>query len=202
MIVSHRFRCIFIKTVKTAGTSIEVFLARHCGPDDIVTPIIPPLPGHEPRNHEGFRNHMPAHAVRSAVGPEVWNSYRTFCVERNPWDKVLSHFHMLRARGECGPSLDDYLRKGALPFNLPKYTEPGDESAVIVDEVLRYESLGTGLAGVFGALGIPFDGDLGVRAKGEYRTDRRHYREVYSPAQAERVRQAFAPEIRLHGYSY
>ena len=39
MIVSHRHRFIFIKTRKTAGTSIEIALSRYCGPDDILTPI-------------------------------------------------------------------------------------------------------------------------------------------------------------------
>jgi hypothetical protein len=32
MIVSHRYRYIFIKTKKTTGTSIEIALSRHCGP--------------------------------------------------------------------------------------------------------------------------------------------------------------------------
>jgi hypothetical protein len=39
MIVSHKHRFIFIKTTKTAGTSIEISLSRFCGPDDIITPI-------------------------------------------------------------------------------------------------------------------------------------------------------------------
>ena len=41
MIVCHRHRFVFLKTVKTAGTSVEVFLRRFCGPQDIVTPITP-----------------------------------------------------------------------------------------------------------------------------------------------------------------
>lgn len=39
MILSHRNRFIFLKTVKTAGTSFEIALAKYCGPDDIITPI-------------------------------------------------------------------------------------------------------------------------------------------------------------------
>lgn len=39
MIVSHAHRFIFIKTQKTAGTSIEVALSAICGVDDIITPI-------------------------------------------------------------------------------------------------------------------------------------------------------------------
>jgi hypothetical protein len=38
MIVSHARRFIFIKTSKTAGTSVEMQLSKFCGPDDIVTP--------------------------------------------------------------------------------------------------------------------------------------------------------------------
>ena len=39
MIVSHEHRFIFIKTRKTAGTSIEISLSKYCGPNDIITPI-------------------------------------------------------------------------------------------------------------------------------------------------------------------
>jgi hypothetical protein len=38
MIVSHEHKFIFIKSMKTGGTSIEAALSQLCGPDDIVTP--------------------------------------------------------------------------------------------------------------------------------------------------------------------
>jgi hypothetical protein len=41
MILSHRWRFIFIKGRKVAGTSVEIALSTLCGPDDIVTPITP-----------------------------------------------------------------------------------------------------------------------------------------------------------------
>jgi hypothetical protein len=37
MIINHRYRFIFLKTKKTAGTSVEIALSQYCGPDDIVT---------------------------------------------------------------------------------------------------------------------------------------------------------------------
>jgi hypothetical protein len=39
MIISHEHKFIFLKTRKTAGTSIELALRRFCGPDDIISPI-------------------------------------------------------------------------------------------------------------------------------------------------------------------
>jgi hypothetical protein len=55
VIVSHEHRFIFLKTRKTAGTSVELLLSRIAGPDAIVTPITPEEPGHEPRSHKGGR---------------------------------------------------------------------------------------------------------------------------------------------------
>src|SRR5207245_10127827 len=59
MIISNKYKFIFIKTTKTAGTSIEVFLSKQCGPMDILTPIAPPIEGHQPRNYQGFINPIP-----------------------------------------------------------------------------------------------------------------------------------------------
>ena len=36
MIISHKHKFIFLKTRKTAGTSVEAFLAKFCGPNDIL----------------------------------------------------------------------------------------------------------------------------------------------------------------------
>ena len=39
MIISHKYKFIFIKTVKTAGSSLELFLHPFCDEKDIVTPF-------------------------------------------------------------------------------------------------------------------------------------------------------------------
>ena len=201
MIISHKYRFIFVKTLKTAGTSIEVFLSQQCGPLDVVTPILPHVEPHLPRNHEGYYNHMSAAEIRDRVGPEVWRSYFKFCVERNPWDKTLSYYHMMNVRNGGDLSLEEFLAGNDYPINHPNYTG-GPDGRIIVDRVILYERLTDDLAGVFRQLGIPFHGSLGVNAKSDYRTDHRPYRQVYTPAQAERVGRVFAEETRLHGYTF
>lgn len=229
MILSHKYKFIFIKTAKTAGTSIEVFLSKHCGPKDVVTPIVPPVEGHQPRNYEGFinpipeilqrpgklfsalrhaitsrekfYNHMPASEVTNQVPADIWNGYFKFCVERNPWDKVLSHYHMHAAREGGALSLDEYLARGRFPINYFRYANRSG-TKIIVDRVLRYENLLTELGEIFFQLNIPFDGTLGATAKSEYRTDRRSYNQVFNDEQRRIVEKAFAKEIELHGYRF
>ncbi|MGB9989633.1 hypothetical protein [Pseudoduganella rhizocola] len=207
MIISHKHCFIFVKTMKTAGTSIEVFLSSHCGEDDVVTPISPHVDPHRPRNHEGFYNHMPARDIRARAGGQVWEDYFTFCVERNPWDKVLSHYFMTKNSPAhnlgLGPdiTLDRYLERGPMCLNHPHYLAE-DGQTILVDRVLRYESLDVELGEVLPMLGIPFSGDLGVRAKSGYRTDRRHYREVLTPSQAAAIETMYRREIDLFGYRF
>ena len=57
MIISHRHRFIFIKTEKTAGTSIELALAKVCGPEDVITAVV----------------HLSDRELRRSLGP----GYRT-----------------------------------------------------------------------------------------------------------------------------
>jgi len=202
MIISHRYRFIFIKTLKTAGTSIEVFLSKHCGPIDVITPINPHMAHHTPQNYDGYYNHIPASSVREKMDPSNWKSYFKFCVERNPWDKTVSHFYSRRSRKDHTLTFERYLSEKKFPINFPKYTEPSNPQKIIVDEILYYERLMDDLNRVFKNLGIAFGGSLGVNAKSEYRTDRRHYRDIYTADQATLVANEFKHEVSLHGYKF
>ena len=139
--------------------------------------------------------------MREKVPREVWDGYFKFCVERNPWDKMLSYYHMANFRSGGTLTFDALLAKKEFCVCYPLYTDRA-HSQIIVDRVLRYERLREELGEVFGQLGVPFAGSLNVQAKAEYRNDRRPYREVYTSAQREIVARAFAWEIERHGYEF
>jgi hypothetical protein len=228
MIISHKYKFIFIKTGKTAGTSIEVFLSKHCGTDDIVTPIFPHVEPHIARNFVGyfdpfpeiyalrgkaikrtmtdllnkrrFYNHLPAIKVKSRLPRSIWENYFKFCVERNPWDKTVSDYYMRKWRSGNNPSFDDYLAEGRFCLGYYMYTDRSGD--VLVDSIVKYENLINGLGEIFDRLGIPFDGSLGINAKGECRPDRGPYQTMYSDAQRKLIEKVFDAEIRMHGYRF
>jgi hypothetical protein len=228
MIISHKYRFIFIKTAKTAGTSIEVFLSQHCGPTDVVTPIYPHVEPHVARNFAGyfnplpeiyssrgkgfnhsvedlikrrrFCNHLPAIKVRSRIDRGMWDEYFKFCVERNPWDKTLSDYYMRKWRSSGQLSFDEYFAQQHFCLNYPMYTDY--ENNILVNRIVKYENLLNELLEIFDRLGIPFKGSLGVQAKSEYRLDRRPYQEIYTEEQKVIVQTVFDREIRMHGYQY
>jgi len=229
MIISHKHKFIFIKTRKTAGTSIEIYLSQFTGPSDIVTPISFPPDMHQAKNYQGwfnfahelinpalntrarlrvmrdlviyrkFYNHIPAFSVRARVSKSVWETYYKFCVERNPWDKTLSHYYFRKHARGYDYSFEQYMEKGNFCLNYPLYMDV-DLQEIIVDRVLKYESLSHELGEVFGQLKIPFDGNLSIRAKSSQRKIRQVYWDVLNDEQIKKLQGVFSKEIAFHGY--
>lgn len=183
MIISHKYKFIFIKTHKTGSTSVEIDLASKCADTDIVARIHEfadekeVTEKHISRNDEGFKNHMTIENVRNNLkNMKKFNSYFKFCVEREPVDKLLSHFYWHHRS-----NIDDffykevnYLWEKYLVFplnmnnlNLNHWTIDGE---LAVDKILRYENLKQELKETCKQLG--FDIDLSSKAKVSLRKDK------------------------------
>ena len=147
-----------------------------------------------------YFNHIPAKLIKKYLPSTIWDSYYKFCVERNAWDKTLSHYHMKRSRSVDSLSLDDYLSRGDFPLNISKYTN--DNGEIIVDRVVKYEKLNEELSEVFNHLGVPFDGTLHVHAKSDFRKDRRPYQQILTDNQQSIIETYFQKEILLNEYTY
>jgi hypothetical protein len=232
MIVSHQHRFVFIKTRKTAGTSIEIALAEHCGPADIITPIdevdeqIRRELGHRgPQNFEVRQpasglgglishlfgrnvvrhyNHAPASLIRARIGPQSYDSYRKFCVVRNPWDRAVS-LYFWRKNRPGSEKLDEEMSFAEFVRDTPAdvlsdahiFTIDG---AAAVDRFVRYENLAEDLTTALAELGLPAI-DL-PWAKSGTRETKDHYSWIYDDESEARIRELCAWEIDNLGYEF
>lgn len=103
MLVSHSKKFIYMKTVKTAGTSVELALQKYCVPNGMVvhvkTDAVETAAGivgarGSAVHDQKWRNHMTAHSIRNQLPGWAWDEYTKICNIRNPWDKTVSFFHM------------------------------------------------------------------------------------------------------------
>jgi hypothetical protein len=229
VIVSHQHRFIFVKTRKTAGTSIEIALSKFCGPTDIITRDTPAdqairdaLGYRSPQNEHGigltdyrladwrrlllkgrrarFKNHMEAERVRALVGQTLWGDYYTICVERDPWDKAVSLYYWRTRDRSPRPPLLTFLRSVS-PAALSNYHIYADTSGVIVDRVIRYEHLVDELDALRARLRLPEPIEL-PRAKGAHRPPDVHYSALVGPAEREIIDRVCAREIALFDYRF
>jgi hypothetical protein len=223
MIVSHEHRFIFVKTRKTAGTSIEVYLAKHLGPDAIVTPVYQPeIPGHLARNYEAptarsraltarfrknqrraiererwFFNHIPAEAIRARLGRRIWDSYFKFTFERNPWEKTVSDYYFRSANGKERGSFRDYVLQAALPSDWSLYTIGGQ---LAVDFVGSYADLDADLKRALAHTSWTAPVELGFEKASSRPKDGASAAAVFDEETSARVATVFAHEIAQFGY--
>ncbi|GAA5215313.1 sulfotransferase family 2 domain-containing protein [Corallincola platygyrae] len=226
MIISHKHKFIFLKTNKTAGTSIELALRQHCGGEDIITRVTPTdesksreLGGRSaqhclvPLSHYSqgdwinllkgkprrFYNHIRAAEVRELIGEDIWQSYYKFCFERNPWDKVIS-LYFWRCRQEPRPSLDEFIEnEAAAAINLRSWQVYTINDEIAVDKVYQFEQMDEAMADLSERFGLP---ELSLpNAKGSFRKTK-NYREMFSEPLKKRVGELFSKQVSLFNYQF
>ncbi len=203
MIISHKYKFIFIKTRKTAGTSIEIALEKFCDQNDIVAEQHPTIKGHTPRNNEGFKGHNSALEIKSIISDKIWDSYFKFAFERNPWDKMISLFWWdHKNREKCRNDFHEYcMNKERLNREGSDFSLYSIDEKIAVDFIGRYENLENDFHTICKKLNIPFDGKL-TREKNFTRLDQSHYSKYYDKKTKEKIREEFSNEIELFGYKF
>ncbi len=216
MLVSHRHRFIYTKTMKTASTSVEVYFEPFCADvpqqgidlrDDYVCDagiigtrrVYRPAPGQ-------WYHHMPAAQIKQRLGDEIWNSYFKFCAIRNPFDKVIATFYYVRDLGwiqtdKTLPERDQFQRW------LPNATILSDREIYTIDGkfcldgIVRYEHLDQDLSEVCQRIGVPWKPQALPRLKTSSRPREATIAHMYSAETAELVRRRYEFEFAQFGYS-
>ena len=222
MILSHKHRFIFLKTKKTASSSVELTLSSLCGPDDVITPLLDReeklRPGRGAQNYlrgdaerertsnglsipvrgQDFYGHMKASEV-VAIAPAEWASYFKAAFVRNPWDAHLSAFFWRRRKG--GDRSPEAFRQHLVGFGNA-FQGMFLDGKVAVDFVGRYETLEADYRTMARKMGFDSPPPL-PRLKASLRPrEGRDYRRFYDDPARELVARRCAAAIEAFGYEF
>jgi hypothetical protein len=224
MIICHKYKFIFIKTRKTAGTSIDLALSSFCDQNDIIALraqndelgkfYIPSQNSEISLKYYGmsdvwryirhgrkkvFRAHSSASFIKDNISPDIWDSYFKFCFERNPWDKVISDYYWnLHMRRIGNANLHEFVMCNKMVSDFGKYTINNE---IAVDFIGKYENLEQDLEFVRDKLRLPDKIDLPY-AKSGIRKDYSPYQKVFSEEERRKITEVFSKEICTLGYSF
>jgi len=225
MIISHKHKFIFIKTHKTAGTSMEIALSSICGPDDIITPISgkdqkiresfnfrgPQNYHYKKSNYSvkdwlkyllkreqaGYYNHISAAEIKTKVSEDIWSNYYKFAFERNPYDKLISWFYWF---GRDFDSMDKFIEEGEA-IKVKGRELYCIHNEIALDKIYLYENIPEALVDISQILKL--DRPLNLprkKSKSHTRKDNRPYNQVLTKSQKDWVKTTYAWELAQFGY--
>jgi hypothetical protein len=219
MIVSHKYKFIYLRTEKTASTSLSTALEEILDTGDFVArPFqakwvkrLPKSPGALKRHLPlmfGLHTHASASQARMVLGRKIFDSYYKFSVERNPWERQLSLYTQRIHKEEKHKTVENFdtdmrdwfwrARYYTRLKNWPIYAI-GDQ--VVADHVIQYHDLETGLRHVFDQIGIESTIEL-PRFRTSPSGERAPYARYYSAATRDLVANWYEREIKAFGYSF
>jgi hypothetical protein len=225
MIISHTHKFIFIKTGKTGGSTIENILDKHLGPKDIASgSAYKDSKGVRPTSKKNWREiNYPArlggdsHASASHIYKTFFNGkkpkdYFVFTIERNSYDKAVSHWwwhshskRLVKSLKPTGVNFKQHLTRFIIePYNnhpscWHRYTDEG----VCVDHIYQYdqwEEMFMDLSTRF-SLKIDINDTRRIKLKDSHKPFG-HYSEAYKDNEQELVKQLFKSEIEHFNYNF
>ena len=200
MIISHEYKFVFIKTRKTAGSTLESLLYPHLNKEtDICTGS--PRDGTPRLNTPDDNGHASySEAMKYVPNPD---EYFVFTIERNPWDKMVSGYWWhkeTKPQWRWVQSFKDYMGCPYIPKDWNKYTVQGKNQT---NRIFRYEDLGCMYMFLNERynFGITEEQYQNTRMKSGVRKSG-HYSEMYTPQTRAEVAKTFQEEIYMLGYEY
>lgn len=144
MVISHKYRFIFIAVPKTAGTSMHNYLLKH-------DPNCRYIYGNQPTGVERLQKHSTALQALCHF-PRY---YFSFCFVRNPWDRAASYHEMLKRQNDIRDF--EHFVKGP-PVRSQSYWCCNNKGDVMVDYIGKYENLNQDFVEVCDIVGLPKEG--------------------------------------------
>jgi hypothetical protein len=203
VMISDKYKCIFIHTERTGGTSIERSLLE-IGPDD--RPEF--LPEMGPK-------HIVAREARDRFGAERWNKYFKFSIVRNPWDLVVSnYFFPWWHKAEEEIVFKDWLLRWIYKSEwnntikqstVPQISAISIDGEIAMDYIIRYEKLEEQWLEVSSIINASpvIENNWNYRVKKyPYLKKRKEYPFYYDEESIEIVYNKYRKDIEYFGYKF
>lgn len=215
MIISRGRKFIFVHIPKTGGTALSLALEARARRDDILIGDTPKARARKGRLH-GIKSagrlwkHSTLADIAGLVSDTEIADFFTLTLVRNPWDRIVSYYHWLRAQGFAHPAVGLAKAKDFSGFLNHPQTQTSLQlwpySAYMRDGhgvdrcrlYARLEHLKTDLA--------PFEAHVGFRlgpvAHANTSDRAMDWRGYYSDADADLVSEVCAADIASFGYGF
>ena len=215
MIISRGRRYIFVHAPKTGGTSLALMLEAKAMKDDIMLGDTPKAQKRRGRVKDvetsgRLWKHSMLTDIYGLVTQTEIEDFFVFTLVRNPWDRMVSYYHWLRAQDFAHPAVE---RAKALEFK-PFVMDPlilasmeqnpftryvTDRDGVMrCDHFLRLEHLADDIEMVEARIGCK----LGPIVHENASNRDRDYRRYYGTAEAEALAKACKSDIDRFGYTF
>jgi len=203
MIISPKYKFIFIKTQKTAGSSIEKILLDKISDDDNLvfggmgTENMPPVNTHKNIEHHSIlfvKQHFPIE----------YNNFFKFTVERNPWDKVVSQYYWAMSRDpkRTEKGFENFVLNDKKISHMGGWRLYTENNVPLVNYVMQYNQLETDFEFVLSRIGLSYNNELKTtKLKTGFRTEK-DYRNLYSNSTKEKVEKVYKNTINYFNYSF
>jgi hypothetical protein len=215
MIISRGRRYIFVHIPKTGGTALSLALEARAMKDDILIGDTPKARARRGRlkgvSAAGrLWKHSTLADIAGLVTPEETSGFFVVTLVRNPWDRIVSYYHWLRAQSFDHPAVelakrhdftgflsDAYLQASvaAAPYGSYVTDSAGTERC---SSFVRLEHLEEDLAGFESHLGFRI-GPVFANNTSDRSTD---YRQYFTSATREIVGRIAAADIHRFRYRY
>ena len=224
MLVCHKYKFIYLKSLKTASTSVFVFFTPYCISQEKLQEYKYELDenfhgvyeeGIVARNKKsptmlGKGRHVPAADVRmllSEIDPAIWPNYFKFTTVRNPWDLCVSRYFYHKNYFKVKGSFKEFIfnmynifKKNKANVSYPYYRI---NKKYVCDYYIKQENLIEGIKEVCERCGIK-DYDLNKIPKmnTNFRPKNLHYSQMYNGNLKDMVYTVYKDDIEKFNYKF
>jgi hypothetical protein len=216
MLISHLKKFIYLKSVRTASTSVEIYFEKYCMPETewrlipsqlmLITPDgIIGQRGEVPPDTPWY-SHQSAIEIKQKIGKDIWDSYFKFGTVRNPFDKAVSLFYMSKSDSNK-PILDLENEKTEFEKWLVDGNYHSDfyiysiDNACCFDAYVRYESIYPDLQQICDKIKVPFVPRL-VKAHSHSRPKEFNALTLFTDVGKQVINDICKLELAQFGYSF